>query len=508
MRRLFWGGLLAVLLVACSTGGPEVPGAATFVFSVDPVAGTVERLPGSGVSKNRVSTNRASANEASPARVLKPQELVVASSSFVFLPGNVLSLSLTFKNASECTYSQLKFSRGADTSGIVSSSEPEPGAALKPGETTGSLEFGVTHTGKPFTYSVVAQADVACAQEPNADLQVTLDEQFGDPVALGETVKYNAQVTNNGADAAAGVKLTVTVPFPLSAPGCSLSGKTLTCDLGALGAKASKEVLISGPAAAEGSFSVVAAVSSSTNDPKSSNDSATQTFQVVAATGTCTNPVNIPDLVLKKAVRNALKKPTGDLTCADMAKLTQLSANANVEDEGNPELITSLEGLQFAVNLTTLSLNDNGAISDLGPLSGLTKLTELNLISNSISDLSPLSSLTSLTRLTLNYNAVADLKPLAALTGLQDLELAVNLVTDVSPLRDLTKLYILDLYFNEITTISALVANQGLGDESDFVDLAKNCLDARALQDAAAIDARSPNNDVRFNRQGGEQCNP
>ncbi len=505
VTRVFWGGLLVLLLVACGGRGPEAKVTGVFVVSVDPAAQTVQ-----------VAALGAGAAEQDGARALVPgEDLAVAASSFVFRPGNAVSLELTFKNISACTFENLSFSRGAASRAVVSSSEPDVssadlgGGALEPAETTRPLAFSVTHTGKPFVYAVAAAADVTCAQAPSADLQVGLDARSGSTVAKGKLYEYYANVKNNGPSEAEDVSLTVTVPFPVSKvpDGCTQGGDTLSCSLGNIGVEASKGVLMSGSATQVGSYSVTAKVSATTPDPKKSNDGATKKFDVAEPAQTCTNPVKIPDPALAKAVRAKLNIPKGNLTCADMAKLTTLIADADVESDGDPDLIGSLEGLQFATNLTRLSLNDNN-VSDLAPLSGLTKLTELNLITNNVSDLAPLSGLTALKRLTLNFNRVADLTPLEGLTGLTDLQLAVNQVEDVTPLRELANLGILDLYFNKVRSIDALVANQGIGDGDDFVDLGLNCLDAAALNDARTLQARSPDNTVKFNTQGGEQCTP
>ena len=504
VKRLFWGGWLVLLLAACGGRGPEAKVAGVFVLSVDPGTQTAE-----------VSVVGTGAAEQDGARALVPgEDLAVAGSEFVFLPDNVVSLELAFKNVSSCTFKNLAFSRGADSRAVVSSVEPTVtnadlgGGALEPAETTRTLAFGVTHTGKPFVYALAVEADVTCAQAASADLQTNLDARSGSTVAKGKPFTYYANVRNNGPDEAAGVALTVTVPFPVSVPdGCSQSGSTLTCDLGKVGADGSKGVLVTGTAAEAGSYAVSATVSASTPDPDSSNNSVKRTLEVSVPTQTCTNPVQIPDSALEAAVRAKLKIPSAGLTCADMAKLTTLRADADVESEDDPDLISNLQGLQFATNLTTLSLNDN-SVSDLGPLKGLTKLTELNLITNRISDLGPLSGLTDLKRLTLNFNEVTNLTPLTGLTSLTDLQLAVNQISDVTALSGLTNLNILDLYFNTVTNISPLVANSGVGNADDFVDLSNNCLDAAGVNAARSLEARSSNNVVKFGRQGGEQCTP
>lgn len=79
----------------------------------------------------------------------------------------------------------------------------------------------------------------------------------------------------------------------------------------------------------------------------------------------CTSPgqaVSIPDQNLLAAVRGALGKPTGAITCGDLGGLKTLTA----ENAG----IASLEGLQHAKDLEWLWLTFND-VRDLSPLANL-----------------------------------------------------------------------------------------------------------------------------------------
>ena len=101
--------------------------------------------------------------------------------------------------------------------------------------------------------------------------------------------------------------------------------------------------------------------------------------------------VTIPDAALRSVIERGLKKGGGaTITQGDMATLAALNASFAG--------VTSVRGLEHAVNLRSLLLSLNG-VSDLSPLSGLTALTSLRLDSNVIADLSPLSGLTALTSL-------------------------------------------------------------------------------------------------------------
>ena len=167
-----------------------------------------------------------------------------------------------------------------------------------------------------------------------------------------------------------------------------------------------------------------------------------------------TSAVSIPDPNLLAAIRTALDKPTGDITRADMLSLRLLGA-PQLNGYDATRAVASLEGLQYAHNLTRLNFDSN-AISDLRPISGLTRLRELYLMDNSISDLRPIADLTRLCRLALDSNGITDLTPLKHLTGLTALSLPYNRIADVSPLGALTHLQQLWLSGNRLSTIDAL----------------------------------------------------
>ena len=161
--------------------------------------------------------------------------------------------------------------------------------------------------------------------------------------------------------------------------------------------------------------------------------------------------VHIPDANLRRAIERALDKSRGQvISSAEMATLLRLRVHRR--EEG----ITDLTGLEFAVGMTSISL-EGQEIKDLSPLAGLANLTKLYLGHNKVMDLSPLSNLTNLTWLELFYNDITDLSPLAKLTKLTGLFLQVNSIRDVSPLSALTDLQELDLGGNDIQDISPLL---------------------------------------------------
>ncbi len=180
--------------------------------------------------------------------------------------------------------------------------------------------------------------------------------------------------------------------------------------------------------------------------------------------------IYIPDPNLEAVLREALGKPIGEVTRADLESLTSL----NADDKG----IANLSGLEYATNLTHLYLDGN-QISELSPLSGLTNLVLLSLQANQISDiselsglinlqliwimrnqitdLSPLSGLTNnLVNLHFGENQISDLSPLSGLTNLEAIHFGQNQISDLSPLSGLTNLIALDLRDNQISDLSPL----------------------------------------------------
>jgi hypothetical protein len=160
-------------------------------------------------------------------------------------------------------------------------------------------------------------------------------------------------------------------------------------------------------------------------------------------------PVHFADPKLKAAVEEALW--VSDPTPTEMLGLAGLYVNSKG--------LTSLTGLEYAANLSTLEATHN-EIGDLSPLAGLSNLQTLILNTNQISDLSPLAGLSSLTNLNLHANNISDISPLGGLTNLRTLVLRVNNIGDVSALAGLTGLETLHLEDNRVSDISPLA---GLG---------------------------------------------
>lgn len=105
--------------------------------------------------------------------------------------------------------------------------------------------------------------------------------------------------------------------------------------------------------------------------------------------------ISIPDAGLRSAIESALGKQRGDaITEGDMALIGILDAGYAG--------ITTLDGLQHAVNLRALYLQGN-SISDASSLAGLARMQVLSLHGNDITDID-LTAMTDLRFVDLSYN--------------------------------------------------------------------------------------------------------
>ena len=89
--------------------------------------------------------------------------------------------------------------------------------------------------------------------------------------------------------------------------------------------------------------------------------------------------------IIEAAIRKAAKKPAGELTKADLEKVTELSFGFN-------------------------------HLTDVKRLENLTQLTSLGLSGNQLTDVEGLENLTQLTKLYLNNNKLTDVKGLEILS--------------------------------------------------------------------------------------------
>ena len=139
--------------------------------------------------------------------------------------------------------------------------------------------------------------------------------------------------------------------------------------------------------------------------------------------------VTIANPIVDREIRRALYKPSGELTEADLKKVTELDLRRNqLKDVAGLEKLTRVVRLHFGHNQLT----------NLTGLEKLTQLKELSLSYNNLTGIPKgLEKLTQLEVLYLDDNALVDLKGLENLTQLEQLSLKTN--------PDITKAQIAEL---------------------------------------------------------------
>ena len=186
--------------------------------------------------------------------------------------------------------------------------------------------------------------------------------------------------------------------------------------------------------------------------------------------------IEVPDENLAASLRSALGlAEDADITEVDMLGVTSLYYFPG-------SLITDITGLEYATNLTSLTLpgSPSASLTDISPLQGLTSLTSLDLDGNlQLADLQPLQALVNLETLILQDNiSTSDITPLAGLVNLKELNLWANDIVDVSALTDLVNLEILTLGSNNISDITALAG---------LVKLERLSLSGNDISDVSAL---------------------
>jgi uncharacterized repeat protein (TIGR01451 family) len=143
---------------------------------------------------------------------------------------------------------------------------------------------GIATTGAlaALALGLIGGAGGASAAIGDTDLSIAKGDT-ADPVTVGDTFAYVLTVKNEGANDAAGVVTTDTLPGQVSyvsatpsAGTCQKSGSTVTCDLGQLNAGATATVTIQVKAAKNGTASNTASLTSA-NDTNAANNIDTET---------------------------------------------------------------------------------------------------------------------------------------------------------------------------------------------------------------------------------------
>ena len=171
-------------------------------------------------------------------------------------------------------------------------------------------------------------------------------------------------------------------------------------------------------------------------------------------------PINFKDKNLEQKIIEAGydRDKNGIITINEMGQIYYLLIN----DYQKP--LTDISELQYAINLTNLSVNLN--TKDISVLSNLTKLNHLSITSskeNKVDNISALANLTNLQYLSFGETDIKDISPLGNLTNLIDFAVYSNSndknengIKDISVIANFTKLEYLHISGQSFSDISAL----------------------------------------------------
>ena len=148
------------------------------------------------------------------------------------------------------------------------------------------------------------------------------------------------------------------------------------------------------------------------------------------------NAISFEDKKLEEALISYDGDGDGYMTKEEMESIERLSLDGYH--------ITSLDGLEYAVNVVELSLNNND-IQDIQALGSMTKLRELSMWGNrKLKDITPLFGMTKLERVNL-YNTAVTNQDIMTLAGYDDMQL---------PQGSRVKLYKMDVNPSPVLTVN------------------------------------------------------
>jgi Leucine-rich repeat (LRR) protein len=196
------------------------------------------------------------------------------------------------------------------------------------------------------------------------------------------------------------------------------------------------------------------------------------------------------DPVLEAKVREAMGKPTGDITVEEAKAVLKLDLSNESFDDMNSQNggIRDISDLKYFTGLEELNLSFND-ISDFTPLAELKSIKSLGFTGVRPKDLSVLKGLTNMTCLIFDWtcdesqwrNGNVSLDFMADMKDLEIFSAIGGGIKDISALGGLTNIWSLFLENNAITDISSLsnltklkelkLSNNPIGDYSPLKDI-------------------------------------
>ncbi len=173
-----------------------------------------------------------------------------------------------------------------------------------------------------------------------------------------------------------------------------------------------------------------------------------------------TDIVNIPDNNLKEGINTNLGNPIDqDITYADMESLTVLQINSGSMSE---KKLTSLEGMQYATNITTIMIS--GGPSEIISIDGIDfspikNLPNMDTFLIQFTDLKDISSLNGLKAKTINlgYNQIEDISVIDTFSEAQTIELVDDEISELPNLSIMPNLINFNLSMNQISSVEPII---------------------------------------------------
>ncbi|MGE0930928.1 hypothetical protein [Peijinzhouia sedimentorum] len=147
-----------------------------------------------------------------------------------------------------------------------------------------------------------------------------------------------------------------------------------------------------------------------------------------------------------------------DVNEENILELEELNIDAEDDLTGELSGIASLEGLEFAENLTYLRFGGT-AVTDLSPIADLEKIEYLRFNDTDITDISPISNYTTLTYFNANtVTGLTDISPLAGNTGIKEIILRdVPFGNDgMATIANFTNMYRINMRGSGVTDLTVL----------------------------------------------------
>ncbi|MBN1974383.1 MAG: leucine-rich repeat domain-containing protein [Sedimentisphaerales bacterium] len=181
---------------------------------------------------------------------------------------------------------------------------------------------------------------------------------------------------------------------------------------------------------------------------------------------------------------------------APFKNLGPISSLENLKELNlNGALVRDLEPIKKLKNLEILNLSKSN-VTNIKPLNGLVKLKILDLTETAVNDLEPLRKLSNLEELYLGNTKVSSLEPLTGLKNLDTLQFFNTEVSDLEPLKGLTNLRVLSVFSNKLTNLEPL---RNLAKLEEIVLVEKQVYDIEPISQLKKLENLNINNSLISN---------